>query len=266
MPREGHTPITCPSTTFHKSKEVGKSERAGVDPDTPALYPQIGTTVRLHVPITLENGTETHADLDTGAECDVVSKEFACRNKLPAAPFSSPSLKGVAPERLRTHGAFWVSFTINDSRGTRKTIKRPCIGIDRDPRTEGSPVLLSRTFLNEFDITLHPRVNHWWFGTKSFDLVNPHRFAKLSRNSATIYALVKMPEQVWLPDEDTTDSTTDLSRVPPELEGYLDVFDHEKASTLPISKASDHAIEIEEGKTPPYGPIYPLSRTELKEL
>ncbi|KAL2695022.1 hypothetical protein AAEP93_005845, partial [Penicillium crustosum] len=75
-----------------------------------------------------------------------------------------------------------------------------------------------------------------------------------------------MPEQVWLPDEDTTDSTTDLSRVPPELEGYLDVFDHEKASTLPISKASDHAIEIEEGKTPPYGPIYPLSRTELKEL
>ena len=75
-----------------------------------------------------------------------------------------------------------------------------------------------------------------------------------------------MPEQVWLPDKDTTDSTTDLSRVPPELEGYLDIFDHEKASTLPISKASDHAIEIKEGKTPLYGPIYPLSRTKLKEL
>ena len=106
MPREGHTPITCPSTTFHKSKEVGKSERARVDPDIPALYPQIGTTVRLYILITLENGTETYTDLDIGAECNVVSKEFACRNKLPTAPFLSPSLKGVAPERLRTYNVF----------------------------------------------------------------------------------------------------------------------------------------------------------------
>lgn len=39
-----------------------ESERAGIDPDIPAPYPQIGTAVRLHVPITLGNGIETHAD------------------------------------------------------------------------------------------------------------------------------------------------------------------------------------------------------------
>jgi hypothetical protein len=39
----------------------------------------------LHIPITLGDGRETHTDLDTGAECDIVSKEFAIKNKLPAA-------------------------------------------------------------------------------------------------------------------------------------------------------------------------------------
>ncbi|OQE16552.1 hypothetical protein PENFLA_c027G03970 [Penicillium flavigenum] len=231
-----------------------------------AQYPLIGTAVRLHVPITLWNGSETHADLDTGAECDVVSKEFAYKNGLLAAPFSSPSIKGVAPDRLRTHGVFWVLFTIRDSRGIEKTAKRACIGIDRDSRLEGSPILLSRTFINEFDVILRPSVDKWWFGVKSFELQNPHKFAKQSRNAAVIYALIKMPEEVWLPDENIGASKLDRDRIPPELEAYLDVFDHEKSGTLPRTKVSDHAIELEEGKAPPFGPIYPLSRTELREL
>jgi hypothetical protein len=145
-------------------------------------------------------------------------------------------------------------------------VKRPCVGIDRDSRLEGSPVLLSRTFINEFDVILRPSVDKWWFGVKGFELQKPHKFTKQSKNAAVIYALIKMPEEVWLPDEDTDVPAKNQDRIPPELEEYRDVFDHEKAGTLPRTKASDHAIELEEGKTPPYGPIYPLSQTELKEL
>ena len=56
---------------------IGESKRAGVNPSTLAQYPLIRTTICLYMPITLENGDKTHADLDTSAECDVVSKEFA---------------------------------------------------------------------------------------------------------------------------------------------------------------------------------------------
>lgn len=205
-------------------------------------------------------------DLDIGVECDVVSKEFACSQKLLVALFSSPLLKGISLDRLRTHGVFWVNFTIKDSRGIEKVMKRPCIGVDRDLRLGGSPVLLSRIFINEFDIILRPSVDKWWFGIKTFELMKPHRFAKVLWNMAVIYVLVKLPEEIWLPDEDGNHLYLDANRIPPELEKYRDVFDHERAGTLPRTKLSDHVIELEEGKTPPYGPIYPLSRTELKEL
>ncbi|KAJ5209446.1 hypothetical protein N7449_003825, partial [Penicillium cf. viridicatum] len=44
-------------------------------------------------------------------------------------------------------------------RGVEKIIKRPYIGIDRDPRLEGSLILLSRTFINKFNVILRPSVN-----------------------------------------------------------------------------------------------------------
>ncbi|KAJ5972622.1 uncharacterized protein N7479_002540, partial [Penicillium vulpinum] len=72
--------ITYLSLTLQYPKTVGKSGRARVDPDIPAPYPLIGTVIYLYTPITLDNGVKTYTDLDTGAEYDVVSKEFAYKN------------------------------------------------------------------------------------------------------------------------------------------------------------------------------------------
>jgi hypothetical protein len=43
------------------------------------------------------------------------------------------------------------------------------------------------------------------------------------------------------------------------------VFSAEEAATLPDDKTS-HAIPLEPGKSPPYGPLYSLSQHELKVL
>ena len=51
-----------------------------------------------------------------------------------------------------------------------------------------------------------------------------------------------------------------------ELLEFADIFLNEKAGTLPILKEGDHAIKIEEGKEPLYGPLYNLSQIELAEL
>ena len=52
----------------------------------------------------------------------------------------------------------------------------------------------------------------------------------------------------------------------PEYKDYADIFSSEMAKSLPKHSEHDHRIELEEGKIPPSGLIYPLSRRELDVL
>ncbi|SOV08098.1 uncharacterized protein UDID_17285 [Ustilago sp. UG-2017a] len=54
--------------------------------------------------------------------------------------------------------------------------------------------------------------------------------------------------------------------IPQEYHQYLDVFSRVKANKLPPHRTYDHQIPLEEGKSPPFGPIYSLSEHELKTL
>ena len=50
-----------------------------------------------------------------------------------------------------------------------------------------------------------------------------------------------------------------------EYSDYADVFSEKSANVLPEwTGANEHTIELEEGKQPPYGPIYSLGPVELK--
>jgi hypothetical protein len=53
--------------------------------------------------------------------------------------------------------------------------------------------------------------------------------------------------------------------LPEENRDYADMFDHAKADTLPVRRRFNHHIPLEEGKAPPYGPLYSLSAKELLE-
>jgi hypothetical protein len=57
------------------------------------------------------------------------------------------------------------------------------------------------------------------------------------------------------------------SQVPSEYHKFLDIFSKTKADTLPEHNPHyDHHIELEEGKQPPFGPIYNLSEVESATL
>ena len=47
---------------------------------------------------------------------------------------------------------------------------------------------------------------------------------------------------------------------------FMDVFSEKESNTLPLHGPHDHQIPIVDEKAPPFGPIYPLSRTELQVL
>ena len=60
---------------------------------------------------------------------------------------------------------------------------------------------------------------------------------------------------------------TGLSNIiPPEYHQYLDIFSKAEASKLLLHCTYDHQIPLEEGKSPPFRPIYSLSEHELKTL
>jgi len=55
--------------------------------------------------------------------------------------------------------------------------------------------------------------------------------------------------------------------VPTTLREFLDVFSVRNAETLALHRPGvDLAIELQEGKQPPYGPLYPFSPAELEVL
>ena len=47
--------------------------------------------------------------------------------------------------------------------------------------------------------------------------------------------------------------------VPPEYHEYLPLFRKVNADQLPPHRPYDHQIELQEGFTPPFGPLYSLS-------
>ena len=60
---------------------------------------------------------------------------------------------------------------------------------------------------------------------------------------------------------------TEEVKIPGEYSDFTDVFSEEKALVLPErTELNEHAINLEDGKQPPYGPIYSLGLVELETL
>ena len=57
-----------------------------------------------------------------------------------------------------------------------------------------------------------------------------------------------------------------LKNIPWQYRDYQSVFNGQYADELPPHRSFDHAIDMVEGKEPPWGPIYALSEKELEVL
>ena len=90
-------------------------------------------------------------------------------------------------------------------------------------------------------------------------------------NAAAFACLSKMDDnqvyQLFLYDKTAPDDTlVNMTGVPPDYHEFTDVFSKTHASTPAPHWPYDLKIELEEGTSPPFGPIYSLSQSELKSL
>jgi hypothetical protein len=80
---------------------------------------------------------------------------------------------------------------------------------------------------------------------------------RLQINAISLYKINKALDK----GKDET-KITDI--VPQEYHKFLPLFSETEANKLPPHRPYDHRIPLKDGFTPPFGPIYSLSRTELE--
>ena len=73
---------------------------------------------------------------------------------------------------------------------------------------------------------------------------------------------VPEPESLGLDPALASEYDSLRSQIPEAYHQYLDVFSKRKAVALPPRHLYNHTIAIEDGTTPPFGPIYSLSEVE----
>jgi len=73
---------------------------------------------------------------------------------------------------------------------------------------------------------------------------------------------VSEPDSLGLDPELASEYDSLRPQVPETYHKYLDVFSKKKAVTLPPRRPYDHSIDLEDGTSPPFGPIYSLSEVE----
>ena len=109
--------------------------------------------------------------------------------------------------------------------------------------------------------------------TKRVELIDKKEFAKtaLDENSETFVVYVaslNLTSEIY-PDRaaQITSLLAEEVRIPNEYSDFADVFLEVKALVLPEhTKLNEHAIDLEDGKQPLYGPIYSLGPVELETL
>lgn len=81
------------------------------------------------------------------------------------------------------------------------------------------------------------------------------------RSNVRLYAVTVAQIEDLLADHAEPEPT-----LPPEIADFFDVFSPKEADKLPPHRSGDHHIQLKEGATLPFGPLYGMSREELKAL
>ncbi|KAH0603992.1 uncharacterized protein H6S33_007023 [Morchella sextelata] len=202
----------------------------------------------------------TYALIDTGASgYAFIDESFARHNNLTMTPLKIPRHVDVIDGRPITSGKITHIVDVSlDIHGHREIA--PCFVT----KLGHYPIVMGIPWMRRHDITIRPKEN-----LLVFDSRNCHQHCSISGTAVIVHGIsIPLPEYHTVIVSATEKSTVDIEQlVPKEFHHRLHMFKEYDASILPPHRPS-HDIEIvlEEGKRPPYGPIYGLSQIELKAL
>jgi len=176
-----------------------------------------------------------------------------------------PTLAWMGDERSPTYGAYALSMRLTDGKGETRSVDFIAYGIDK----AGPAYLIGNPLMKAENVQLDLGTQSWRWGitgSSHIRLVDVEEL-KTYDEAPAFLGMVGL-------DADYDSYTVRILsaqeapevRVPDALNAYQDVFSAEAASILPSHRATDHKIKVQEGKEPPYGPLYNLSERELEVL
>ena len=199
---------------------------------------------------------EVQALVDTANDLNLVRKDIAdnlCLRLL--FPVRAATQAGGIP--LKTYSVFHERLQITDSFGKHLDARDPLTSAKIEvPLILGLPWLLHHNPILNFN----PMTIQW---QDSSSTVTDSIEEPLDLGS-----LIQIPAdfQVMQVQLETLDEPLEEPTIPKAYRDLADVFSPSNANSLPPHRDEDHAIELEPGKTPPFGPLYNLSEYQLKTL
>ena len=194
-------------------------------------------------------GQEVQALVDTASDLNLIRKNIADHLRLrPLFPARAATQAGGIP--LKTYSVFHERLQITDSFGTHLDARDPLTSANIEvPLILGLPWLLHHNPILNFD----PMTIQW---RDSSSTVTDSIEEPLDLGS-----LIQIPAdfQVMQVQLETLDESLEEPTIPKEYRDRANVFSPSNANSLPPHRDEDHAIELEPGKTPPFGPLYNLS-------
>lgn len=211
---------------------------------------------------TRDTEQEVRAVLDPGASVTLISQRLVVQLGLKKENSDLPVLAWVDHERKQTYGAYAIHLRITDDQGVERLMDFLAYGVDK----EGPEILLGNHTLQKAAAIMDLGAQVWRFGLsgpEDIELITPEDMDKEVK--VGFLGVVQLSLEAAVAYVMNAGVAVD-NQLPDALRAYRDVFAADSASILPRHKASDHAIEIQEGKEPPYGPLYNLSERELSVL
>ncbi len=201
-------------------------------------------------------GQEVQALVDTASDLNLIRKDLADNLCLwPLFPATvATQASGIT---LKTYSVFHERLQITDSFGVYLEARDPLPSANIEvPLILGLLWLLHHNPILNFD----PMTIQW---RDSSSTVTDSIEEPLDLGS-----LISIPAnfQVMQVQLETLDESLEEPTIPKEYRDLGNVFSPFNANSLPPHWDEDHAIELEPGKTPPFGQFYNLSEYQLKTL
>jgi hypothetical protein len=212
--------------------------------------------IRVHTP---GGWKEINALVDSAADQNFISRIKSKELDLTLTGDGPKTYRTASGQQHIVYGTTTPNTKITDTLGQTQMEALQFLVIDMP----GIDLILGLPWLRDKDPLISFCRQEWRFPYKLDDmkLVNRHKFARESaKNGNQTFAFMPTLNIVRL-----LATENDLI-LPNEFSDYADIFSEENADKLPPLDGKQHAIELEEGSSPPYSPIYNLSEKELGVL
>jgi hypothetical protein len=204
--------------------------------------------------------------VDGGSQLNLLSAMVAKEQNLQVDPLPSLLAEGVNGGSIPVYGTTTVTMLITDSRGKQEAQEVPFVVTD----LRRYPVYLGLPWIDAYQPQLNYATRRMLFrGNK---VSERGRFQKVAAESAAefdrtmrdprteVYACsVSFVAQNGAERVETTS-------LPPEYSDFANVASEDNSKELAAHSRNNLAINVAEGKVPPYQPLYGLSEAELVVL